>query len=180
MDEKEISYILLILSMAFMGLCIIGIKSKEPEVIKETQIRTVYIKPTPAAEVEEEIEEIEIAPAAAEEVNMVKHLDSTEGLKLVRVTCYLAEPGAHTADGSVPFEGLCAGAPWRIGQDCILYDVNTLEPYARLECRDTGGHYLLQNDMAVDIYKDNMDNAWAQVGAHGDYSYIRWVERGEE
>lgn len=180
MSEKEISYILLILSMAFLSICMICIKSKAPETITEVQIRTVYIKPTPA-EVIEEVEVVEDIPiAAAEENGMVQHLESTDGLKLVRVTCYLAEPGAHTADGSVPFEGLCAGAPWRIGQDCILYDVETLEPYARLECRDTGGHHLLQNDMAVDIYKDSMDNAWEQVRAHGDYSYIRWVERGEE
>lgn len=108
----------------------------------------------------------------------VKHLESADGLQLVRVTCYLAAPGAHTADGSVPLEGMCAGAPWRIGQDCILYDVNTLEPYARLECRDTGGHYLLQTDQAVDVYRDSMDRAWQWVGEHGDYSYIKWVPRG--
>lgn len=178
MDEKEIGYVLLILSMLFIGACVFSIKMKEPEKVVITETKT---------EVVTEIKTVYVETAAEEshddaylENGMVQHLDSTEGLKLVRVTCYLAEPGAHTADGSVPFEGLCAGAPWRIGQDCILYDVNTLEPYARLECRDTGGHYLLQNDMAVDIYKDNMDNAWAQVGAHGDYSYIRWVERGEE
>lgn len=110
----------------------------------------------------------------------VKHLESADGLQLVRVTCYLAAPGAHTADGSVPLEGMCAGAPWRIGQDCVLYDVNTLEPYARLECRDTGGHYLLQTDQAVDVYRDSMDRAWQWVGEHGDYSYIKWIPRGSE
>ena len=200
MEDTEIAYLLVILAQFVFMVCMLGAKQKQPDT--KIEVKVVEAPPTPTeapkrfrildepkpdrSEYREEIETEEYKAKDEQslylnpEMGMVKHLETAEGLKLIRVTCYLAYEGAHTADGTIPYEGICAGAPWRIGQDCILYDAKTLEPYARLECRDTGGHYLLQSDMAVDIYKKSYEAALAQIAEHGDFSYIRWVERGEE
>ena len=101
-----------------------------------------------------------------------------EELQLVYMTCYLPT-GNNCADGTPPHPGVCASAPWRIGQDCILYHKNTLEVITRLECRDTGGHPMLQNGMAIDVFQWTMDDAWEWIGMYGDHVYIKWVPREE-
>ena len=99
-----------------------------------------------------------------------------EELQLMYMTCYLPT-GNNCADGTPPHPGVCASAPWRIGQDCILYRQDTLEVITRLECRDTGGHPMLQNGTAIDVFVETMEDAWAWIGAHGTHVYIKWVER---
>ena len=99
-----------------------------------------------------------------------------EELQLVYMTCYLPT-GNCCADGTPPHPGVCASAPWRIGQDCILYRQDTLEPITRLECRDTGGHPMLQAGTAIDVFVTDMAAAWSWVGEYGTHVYIKWVER---
>lgn len=101
-----------------------------------------------------------------------------EELQLVYMTCYLPT-GNNCADGTPPHPGVCASAPWRIGQDCILYHKDTLEVITRLECRDTGGHPMLQAGTAIDVFQWTMEDAWAWVGAYGTHVYIQWVDREE-
>lgn len=201
--DREIASLLLILTGMFWLPLTIPQNTEQPTCYEEpspTPEPTATPTPTPAPFVATPTEEPTVTPTAtvtptptpepteeptvtAEysfDISRVETPETPEGLKLVRMTCYIADAGAHTADGSVPFEGVCAGAPWRIGQDCILYDVNTLEPYARLECRDTGSHYLLQSDRGIDVYRYSLDRAWQWVGMHGDYCYVLWVERETE
>lgn len=101
-----------------------------------------------------------------------------EELQLVYMTCYLPT-GNNCADGTPPHPGVCASAPWRIGQDCILYHKDTLEVITRLECRDTGGHPMLQAGAAIDVFQWTMEDCWAWIGAHGTHVYVKWVPRGE-
>ena len=104
--------------------------------------------------------------------------ETADGLQLVYMTCYLPT-GNNCADGTPPHPGVCASAPWRIGQDCILYHKDTLEVITRLECRDTGGHPMLQNGTAIDVFQWTMDDAWSWIGMYGDHVYIEWVPREE-
>lgn len=104
--------------------------------------------------------------------------ETADGLQLVYMTCYLPT-GNNCADGTPPHPGVCASAPWRIGQDCILYHKDTLEVITRLECRDTGGHPMLQNGTAIDVFVLDMDSAWRWIGMYGDHVYIEWVTREE-
>ena len=106
-------------------------------------------------------------------------LSADNGKRLYRATCYIAT-GSCCADGTMPREGICAGAWFRIGQDCLIYDAQTGELIERLECRDTGGHWMLQNDTAIDIYKDSYDRAVSHIQQHGDYVLVEWLERGTE
>jgi len=102
--------------------------------------------------------------------------ENTDGLQLVYMTCYLPT-GNNCADGTPPHPGVCASAPWRIGQDCILYRQDTLEVITRLECRDTGGHPMLQNGTAIDVFVLDMDSAWSWIGEYGTHVYVEWVDR---
>lgn len=104
--------------------------------------------------------------------------ETADGLQLVYMTCYLPT-GNNCADGTPPHPGVCASAPGRIGQDCILYRQDTLEVITRLECRDTGGHPMLQAGTAIDVFQWTMEDAWAWIGAHGTHVYVKWVPRGE-
>lgn len=104
--------------------------------------------------------------------------ETADGLQLVYMTCYLPT-GNNCADGTPPHPGVCASAPWRIGQDCILYHKDTLEVITRLECRDTGGHPMLQNGTAIDVFVLDMTAAWEWIGMYSDHVYIEWVPREE-
>lgn len=97
-------------------------------------------------------------------------------LQRVKVSCYLAPEGAHTADGSLCYEGIVSSNSEHLGMDCIVYDSN-LVAVMRLECRDIGGHPMLQNGTAIDIYRDSMDRAWQLVGEYGTHVWVEWIER---
>lgn len=97
-------------------------------------------------------------------------------LQRVKVSCYLAPEGAHTADGSPCYEGIVSSNKEHLGMDCIVYDSN-LVAVMRLECRDVGGHPMLQNGTAIDIYRDSMDRAWQLVGEYGTHVWVEWIER---
>ena len=101
-----------------------------------------------------------------------------EGLIRIKVSCYIASPGAHTADGSVPIEGYCSGNVEHMGQDLILYDDNLI-PVGRYEIRDIGGHHLLRSGEAIDFYRDSLERCYEFIGEHGSYAYIKYVDRNE-
>ena len=100
-------------------------------------------------------------------------------LQRVKVSCYIAPEGAHTADGSLCYEGIVASNKAHLGMDCIVYD-DDLVAVMRLECRDVGGHPMLQNGTAIDIYRDNMDRAWQLVGEYGTHVWVEWIEREDQ
>ena len=97
-----------------------------------------------------------------------------EDLQKVRCTCYLPT-GNRTADGTVPYEGICASNRDHLGDVAVLYSVDG-EFIGFFECRDVGGHRKLRNGTAIDIYRDDMDRAWEWVGEWGDYVYMYWLE----
>jgi hypothetical protein len=99
-----------------------------------------------------------------------------DGLQKVRCTCYLPT-GNKTADGTVPYEGICASNRDHLGDVAVLYSIDG-EFIGLFECRDVGGHRNLRNGTAVDIYRDSLDRAFEWVGEHGDYVYIYWIEGG--
>lgn len=97
-----------------------------------------------------------------------------DDLQKVRCTCYLPT-GNRTADGTVPYEGICASNRDHLGDVAVLYSVDG-KFIGFFECRDVGGHRKLRNGTAVDIYRDSMDRAWEWVGTWGDYVYVYWIE----
>lgn len=96
----------------------------------------------------------------------------------IKISCYIASPGAHTADGSIPIEGYCSGNKEHLGQDLILYDED-LVAVGRYEIRDVGGHPMLRNGTAIDFYRDSLSRCYEFVATHGSYAYIQYIDRNE-
>ena len=174
MEEKEISYVVLVLALMFFLVTLSGVKQRTNtqtvEVIKEV---IVTATPTPTPTQTE-------APVPVS-LNKARPTPQTapEDAQVIRVTCYLPT-GNRTADGTIPYEGICAGAPWLIGMDALLYDINTGELYGRFEIRDTGGHWMLQNGTALDLFKTSYDRALAHVAEHGDWALVQYIPREVE
>lgn len=97
-------------------------------------------------------------------------------LQKVRLSCYVAEPGARCADGTIPYEGEISCNWEHMGQTCIMYDLQTLEQVAVWECHDVGGNILLQRGEAIDVYRDSLERCYELVGQYGDYVYIEWLD----
>lgn len=97
-------------------------------------------------------------------------------LKRVKVSCYIAPEGAHTADGSPCYEGIVSSNKEHLGMDMILY-TDDLFPEALYECRDIGGNSMLVAGTAVDFYASSLERAWQFVGNHSEYVWVEWVER---
>jgi len=96
-------------------------------------------------------------------------------LEYVRVTCYLPT-GYNCADGTPPYEGVISSNKEHLGMDAILYDDNLI-PFARMQCRDIGGHKDLVSGKAIDVFRNDMNRAWEYIGEHSNHCYVRWVER---
>lgn len=99
-------------------------------------------------------------------------------LKRVKVSCYTAPEGAHTADGGVPIEGMVSSNREHMGMDMILY-TDELMPEARFQCTDIGGHHMLVNGTAVDFYRSDLNRCYEFVGTHSAYVWIEWIPREE-
>jgi hypothetical protein len=65
-----------------------------------------------------------------------------------------------------------------LGKDCIVYD-DDLVAVMRLECRDVGGHKMLREGTAIDIYRDSMSRALQLREEYGLYVWIEWIPREE-
>lgn len=97
----------------------------------------------------------------------------TEPVKM-RVTCYLPT-GNKTADGTVPYEGICAARRQDLGKVAVVYDMD-MQLIGFFEVRDTGGHERLKNGTSIDIFRDNMDRAKEWIATYGDYCYVQLIE----
>ena len=100
------------------------------------------------------------------------------GLVRVKVSCYYAEPGAKTADGSIPVEGMVSSNRQHLGMDMVLY-TDDLIPEARFQCTDIGGHKMLQDGTAVDFYRSDYSRCVSFVKDHSPYVWVKWGEREE-
>lgn len=98
-------------------------------------------------------------------------------LKRVYLSCYLAT-GNNCADGTPPREGVVSSNRENLGKDCIVYD-DDLVAVMRLECRDVGGHKMLREGTAIDIYRDSMKRALQLREEYGLYVWIEWIPREE-
>ena len=90
--------------------------------------------------------------------------------QLMRVTCYLPT-GYNTASGQPTHIGGCAGRRQDIGKYAYVYDVN-MNFVGKFEINDCGGHPMLRNGTAIDIFRDNRDQAQNWVSTYGDYMYV--------
>ena len=195
MGDREIAATILILA----GLCftplMVTANTEQPIQVEPTPTPTVAptLTPTPtpvfvATPTEEPTATATPTPEPTEEptptvttfdMSTVEHPETPEGLQWMRMTSYIAT-GNCTADGSIPHFGMCAASPDKIGMDVILYHKDTLEPFARMQVRDTGGHPMLQNGTAVDIFQESYEDCWTWVGMYGDYCYVKFIPREEE
>lgn len=92
----------------------------------------------------------------------------------VRCTCYLPT-GNKTADGTIPYEGICASNREHLGDVALVWSMDG-EWIGFFECRDIGGNAKLRNGTAIDIYRDDMSGAKEWIATYGDYVQIVWVE----
>lgn len=99
-------------------------------------------------------------------------------LEYVRVTCYLPT-GFNCADGTPPYEGVISSNVEHLGLDAILYDENLI-PFARMQCRDIGGHPDLVSGKAIDVFRQDMSRAWDYINRHSNHCYVKWVPRDWE
>lgn len=96
-----------------------------------------------------------------------------EELQKVRCTCYLPT-GNRTADGTIPYEGICASNRDHLGDVAVLYSTKG-DFIGFFECRDIGGNSRLKNGTAVDIFRDDWDSIHEWQQEVGDYCYIYWI-----
>lgn len=97
-----------------------------------------------------------------------------EGLQVVRCTCYLPT-GNKTADGTIPFEGICASNKEHLGQVAVVYNMD-MQFIGYFECRDTGSHEGLVNGTRIDIYRETESGITEWQQTVGDHCIVQWVE----
>jgi hypothetical protein len=98
-------------------------------------------------------------------------------LKRVYLSCYLAT-GNNCADGTPPREGVVSSNRENLGKDCIVYD-DDLVAVMRLECRDVGGHKMLRDGTAIDVFKSSYERAVDTQKRYGSYVWVEWIPREE-
>ena len=98
-------------------------------------------------------------------------------LQRVYLSCYLPT-GYNCADGTAPVEGVVSSNKEHLGMDCIVYD-DSLTAMMRLECRDVGGHKMLREGTAIDVYRDSMERAYQLRDEYGLYVWVEWINREE-
>ena len=104
---------------------------------------------------------------------MPPHFDLPERQQ-VRCTCYLPT-GNRTADGTVPYFGICASNREHLGDMCMVWTLDG-EWIGMFECRDIGGHKMLRNGTAIDIFQPDMQSAKEWVATYVDYVEIVWIK----
>ena len=98
-------------------------------------------------------------------------------LQRVYLSCYLPT-GNNCADGTPPVEGVVSSNREHLGMDCIVYD-NDLTAVMRLECRDIGGHKMLREGTAIDVFKSSYERAVDTQRRYGSYVWVEWIPREE-
>lgn len=99
---------------------------------------------------------------------------SLDDRQKVRATCYLPT-GNKTADGTEPYFGICASNRDHLGDICLVWTMEG-EWIGYFECRDVGGHKMLRNGTAIDIFQPDMESAKEWIATYGDYVNIIWIE----
>ena len=97
-----------------------------------------------------------------------------DNCELLRCTCYLPT-GNKTADGCIPYEGICASNREHLGQVAIVW-TQDMEFVGYFECRDTGSHEGLKNGTRIDIYRDTKEGVKKWQKEVGDWCIIQWVK----
>ena len=97
-----------------------------------------------------------------------------DGCQIVRCTCY-TPTGNKTADGTIPFEGICASNREHLGMVAVVYDLD-LRIVGFYECRDTGSHEELQNGTRIDIFRETETGIREWQQTVGDYVIVQWVK----
>lgn len=97
-----------------------------------------------------------------------------DGCELLRCTCYLPT-GNKTADGTIPYEGICASNREHLGQVAVVW-TKDMEFVGYFECRDTGSHEGLQNGTRIDIFRETEQGIREWQNTVGDYVIVQWVE----
>ena len=92
----------------------------------------------------------------------------------MRVTCYIPT-GNKTADGTVPYEGICAAKREWMGKTAIVYDEN-MRYVGVFEIRDTGGHSRIKNGTSIDIFRDTLERCYEYEREHGMYGYVQIID----
>ena len=97
-----------------------------------------------------------------------------DGCQIMRCTCYLPT-GNKTADGTIPYEGICASNREHLGQVAVVYTMD-MEFVGFYEARDTGSHEDLQNGTRIDIFRETEAGIrdWQQTV--GDWVIVQWVK----
>ena len=98
-------------------------------------------------------------------------------LQRVYLSCYLPT-GNNCADGTPPVEGVVSSNREHLGMDCIVYD-NDLTAVMRLECRDIGGHKMLREGTAIDVFKSSYEREVDTQRRYGSYVWVEWIPREE-
>lgn len=97
-----------------------------------------------------------------------------DGCEVMRCTCYLPT-GNKTADGTIPYEGICASNMEHLGMVAVVYTLDMVG-IGYFECRDTGSHEELKNGTRIDIYRETNQGVADWIAEYGDYVIVQWVE----
>lgn len=103
-----------------------------------------------------------------------KQIYIPEGFEVIRCTCYLPT-GNPTADGTVPFEGICASSREHLGDVAVIYDLD-MRIVGFFQCRDTGSHPGLKNGTRIDIFMETEEEVQEWQATVGDYVIVQWVK----
>jgi hypothetical protein len=97
-----------------------------------------------------------------------------EGCQIMRCTCY-TPTGNRTADGTIPFEGICASNREHLGQVAVVW-TQDMEFVGYFECRDTGSHEGLVNGTRIDIFRETDEGVRDWQNTVGDWVIVQWVK----
>ena len=103
-----------------------------------------------------------------------KEIKIPDGCEVVRCTCYLPT-GNKTADGTIPYKGICASNREHLGMVAVVYDLDC-QIVGFYEAKDTGSHEDLQNGKRIDIYCDTAEEIEEWQRTVGDYVIVQWVK----
>ena len=107
--------------------------------------------------------------------------------QLIRCTCYTAEEGDITADGSKVREGIVAGKREWLGYTCIIYENDNGkigDLIGIYEFKDTGAGIdtdcdgkgdSIKKGLSIDVYRDTLERCYEWIDQYGDYVYIQVV-----
>jgi hypothetical protein len=82
--------------------------------------------------------------------------------------------GNLTADGTVPFEGICASSKEHLGDVAVVYDLD-MRIVGFFEVRDLGGHEDIKSGKRIDVFRNDKSGVKAWQKDVGDYVIVQWI-----